>query len=408
MSSAASLSRSALFPFDAHMPAWLRSLAVAGLLALLASGPAAARIPDTDALDAQAASAMAATGTRGLAIAVVDRGRVVRVRSYGSRNAQGQPLRTDTVMYGASLTKAAFAYFVAQLVDEGRLDLDKPIAGYLDRPLPDYPDEDRYAPWSTLAGDERWRKLTARHLLTHSPGFANFFFDEADEKLRFHFDPGTRYGYSGDGLILLQFVIERGLGIDVGEGMRERVFEPLGMRDTSMIWQSRFAANLADGWRADGSAEPHDERSRVRAAGSMDTSIDDMARFAAGLVRGAGLSKRMRAELAKPQLPITTRSQFPSLQPELPAAQRRADLAAGLGVIAFRSAQGAGFMKGGHNDSTANTLVCVERGQRCVVILSNDVRAEPAFPKLVEFVLGKTGAPWEWEYGDMKFWDGAR
>jgi CubicO group peptidase (beta-lactamase class C family) len=408
MSSAASLSRSALFPFDARMPARLRALAAAGLLALLASGPLAARVPSAEALDAQAAQAMAATQARGLAIAVVDRGRVVRVRSYGSRNAQGQPLRTDTVMYGASLTKAAFGYFVAQLVDQGRLDLDKPIAGYLDRPLPDYPDESRYAPWSNLAGDERWRKLTARHLLTHSSGFANFFFDEADGKLRFHFDPGTRYGYSGDGLILLQFAIERGLGIDVGEGMREDVFAPLGMRDTSMIWQPRFAENLADGWRADGSAEPHDERSRVRAAGSMDTSIDDMARFAAGLVRGAGLSKRMRAELAKPQLPITTRSQFPSLQPELPVAQRRADLAAGLGVIAFRGAQGAGFMKGGHNDSTANTLVCIERGQRCVVILSNDVRAEPAFPKLVEFVLGETGAPWAWEYGDMKFWDGSR
>ncbi|QWF16330.1 serine hydrolase domain-containing protein [Lysobacter capsici] len=408
MTPTASLHARAALPFTARRLAWLRSLAAAGLLALLASGPVAARVPSADALDAQAAQAMAATQARGLAIAVVDRGRVVRVRSYGSRNAQGQPLRTDTVMYGASLTKAAFGYFVAQLVDEGRLDLDKPIADYLDRPLPDYPDEDRYAPWSNLAGDDRWRKLTARHLLTHSSGFANFFFLEADGKLQFHFDPGTRYGYSGDGLILLQFVIERGLGIDLGEAMRERVFAPLGMRDTSMIWQPRFAANLADGWRADGAAEPHDERGRVRAAGSMDTSIDDMARFAAGLVRGAGLSKAMRAELARPQLPITTRSQFPTLQPELSAAQRRADLAAGLGVIAFRGPRGAGFMKGGHDDSTANTLVCIERGQRCVVILSNDVRAEAAFPKLVEFVLGETGAPWRWEYGDMKFWDGSR
>ncbi len=65
-------------------------------------------------------------------------------------------------------------------------------------------------------------------------------------------------------------------------------------------------------------------------------------------------------------------------------------------------------MKGGHNDSTGNTLVCIERRQRCVVMLANDVRAEPAFPKLVEFILGKTGAPWRWEYGEMTFWDGAR
>ena len=39
------------------------------------------------------------------------------------------------------------------------------------------------------------------------------------------------------------------------------------------------------------------------------------------------------------------------------------------------------------------------------MILANDVRAEPAFPRLVEFVLGKTGAPWRWEYGEMAFWE---
>lgn len=364
-------------------------------------------LPDAAALDAEVARAMAATGARGLAIAVVDDGRVVRVRSHGSRNAQGQPLQTDTVMYGASLTKAAFGYFVARLAEQGRIDLDRPIAAYLDRPLPDYPNEAKYGPWADLAGDDRWRSLTARQLLTHSGGFANFAFLEPDGKLRFHFDPGTRYAYSGEGLILLQFVLERGLGIDVGEAMREQVFEPLGMRDTSLRWQERFAANLADGWRIDGTAEAHDQRSRVRAAGSMDTSIDDMARFAAGLVRGDGLSARMRAELVRPQLPITTASQFPTLQPELPAAQRRPDLAAGLGVVVFDGPQGPGFMKGGHNDSTANTLVCIERGRRCVVILSNDVRAEPAFPRLVEFVLGRTDAPWRWEYGAMEFWSPA-
>jgi hypothetical protein len=135
----------------------------------------------------------------------------------------------------------------------------------------------------------------------------------------------------------------------------------------------------------------------------MDTTIADIARFAAGYVRGEGLSPEGFAELVKPQLPITTASQFPSLQPELPKTQRRRDLAAGLGVIVFDGAQGPGFMKGGHNDGTGNTLVCVQRGRRCVVILSNDVRAERAFPRLVEFAIGDTGAPWRWEYGALAF-----
>jgi len=70
----------------------------------------------------------------------------------------------------------------------------------------------------------------------------------------------------------------------------------------------------------------------------------------------------------------------------------------------FEGPLGRGFYKGGHNDSTGNTWVCVQRGRRCVVILANDVRAEAAFPHLVAFVLGDTGAPWTWEYGDKEFW----
>ncbi len=381
---------------------------LAAVLMVFAVMPVAARVPTDAALDAEVARAMAATHSRGLAIAIIDKGRVVRVRSYGDRNAAGAPLQTNTIMYGASLTKSAFAYLMMQLVEEGRLDLDRPLAEYLDRPLPEYPSEEKYAPWPDLSGDERWRSITARHVLTHSVGFANFAFVEPDGKLRFHFDPGERYAYSGEGMILLQFVIERGLGLDVGVEMQRRVFDRFGMKNTSMIWRPDFATHLADGWRADGSIEPHDERGKVRAAGSMDTTIDDIARFAAGYLRGEGLSAKARAELTRPQLAITTASQFPSLQAELPIDQRSRDLAAGLGVIAFRGPQGAGFMKGGHNDSTGNTLVCIERRQRCVVMLANDVRAEPAFPKLVEFILGKTGAPWRWEYGEMTFWDGAR
>jgi len=380
------------------------SLCQLATTALAIASSAAASLPTTAALDAEVARAMAATGARGIAVAVIDEGQVRQVRSYGQRNERGDPLQVDTVMYGASLTKTVFGYTVMRLVDEARLDLDRPIAHYLAKPLPDYPDEDRYAPWSDLAGDERWRRLTPRILLSHSAGFANFAFLEPDGRLRIHFDPGTRYAYSGEGLILLQFVIERGLRIDLGEAIQRRVFEQFAMRNTGLRWRPDFARNLADGWRADGSIEPHDERSTVRAAGSMDTTIADIARFAAAYVRGDGLSTQSRAELVTPALPITTASQFPTLQAELPAAQRHATLAAGLGVIVFDGPQGRGFMKGGHNDSTGNTMVCIERRRRCVVILANDVRAEPAFPALVHFVLGETGAPWRWEYGGMRFW----
>jgi CubicO group peptidase (beta-lactamase class C family) len=251
-------------------------------------------------IDAEVAAVMKGTAARGLAIALVEDGRVAYVQGYGARNAAGAPLQPNTIMYGASLTKAAFAYMVMQLVDEGTLDLDASIARYLPKPLPEYPNEDKYAPWKDLAGDERWRTLTARILLTHGPGFSNFAFVEPDGRLRFHFEPGSRYAYSGEGFILLQFVLERGLGLDVGQEMQRRVFERFGMTSTSMMWRPEFAANLADGWDEQGVVEAHDERSKVRAAGSMDTTIADMARLAAGYVRGEGLSARARQSPSSP------------------------------------------------------------------------------------------------------------
>jgi CubicO group peptidase (beta-lactamase class C family) len=357
-------------------------------------------------LDSVVSRAMAATGARGLAIAVVESGALVTARAYGVRNATGEPLTLDTIMYGASLTKAVFGYYVMHLVDERRLDLDRPIAALLPQPLPSYGERDvrrAYGAWGDLTDDAPWRMITPRHSLTHSIGFANFAYLEPDKKLRMHFAPGTRYAYSGEGIMLLQFGIERGLGLDVGADMERRIFAPLGMKRTSLMWRADFAGNLADGFAANGSVEAHDQRSRVRAAGSMDTTIVDMGRFAAGMVRGFGLSAGAREAFAAPHLAINSQNQFPTLR-EPPPIAVFPKLAAGLGVIAFEGPQGRGFYKGGHNDTTGNTMVCLEKGQRCVVLLANDVRAEAAFPAIVRAIMGETGIPWRWEYGDMAFW----
>lgn len=365
-------------------------------------------IPSGAAIDAKVDGVMAQTGVKGMAVAVIDHGRVQYVHAYGIRNAKGDPLTTDTVMYGASLTKTVFAYTVLQLVDQGKLNLDTPIAADLDRPLPTYgPDPvfpDKYGPYKDLADDPRWKKITPRMCLDHSTGFSNFWFLEPDHKLHIHFDPGTHFSYSGEGFGLLQFVVEhgrksQGLGLDVGD-LTHANFVRLGMTRTSLTWRGGQDPNVADGWNDHGQPEPHSKRSKVRVAGSMNTTISDMAKFTAALVRGDGLSAASRAEMVKPSLHITTRTQFPLFQPDLPVSEQRKDLNAGLGVVVFDGAQGPGFYKGGHDGQTANTMVCIERRQRCALILSNDVRSEAQFADLVRFLLGDTGVPYEWEYGD--------
>lgn len=382
----------------------MRAAKLGWLFPLLITAPAAAKpMPDKAAIAQTAKKAMAATGARGLAIATIDRGKVVSVQAFGERNAKGEPLTPQTIVYGASLTKAVFAYSVLRLVDEGKVDLDKPIAAMLAKPLPDYGNLDAYGNWGDLAGDERWRTITPRMVLGHSTGFANFHFLESDGKLRIHFEPGSRYGYSGEGIMLLQFGLDKGLGLDTGREVQRLVFDPLDMPNTSVVWRPDFAANYADGWTLDGSVEAHDERGRVRMAGSMDTTITDLANFAAALVSGRGLSKKARGELLRPGLTIRSAAQFPTLAGDVPAAQQHKGLAASVGLITFSGPQGAAFFRGGHNDSTGNTLVCLEKGQRCVLIMSNDVRAEAAFPMIVRDILGETGTPWRWIFGDMKF-----
>ena len=384
----------------------LRAVLLAAFYVPLAA--VAQRIPTGAAIDAEVGKIMTRTHAKGMGVAVIDRGKVGYIRAYGVRNAKGDPLTTDTVMYGASLTKTVFAYTVMQLVDQRKLTLDAPLKTYLDKPLPTYgPDPvfpDKYGPYKDLANDSRWEKITPRMCLTHSTGFANFWFIEPDQKLRIHFEPGTRYAYSGEGLILLQFVIEhgrkaQGLGLDVGD-LTKANFDRLRMTRTSLVWRGDFAANLADGWNDQGQPQEHDQRSKVRAAGSMDTTISDLPKFIAALVRGDGLSAASRAEMTKPQLHIGTAHQFPPFVPDLPQNDQRMDLYAGLGVIAFDGPQGHGFFKGGHDGQTANTMVCIEARQRCVVILSNDVRSESGFAELVRFILGDTGVPYDWEYGD--------
>src|SRR6202035_904300 len=90
------------------------------------------------AIDAEVSKIMSLTHAKGMAVAVIDHGKAGYAHAYGIRNAKGDPLTTDTVMYGASLTKTVFAYAVMQLVDQGKLNLDTPIRDDLDKPLPGY------------------------------------------------------------------------------------------------------------------------------------------------------------------------------------------------------------------------------------------------------------------------------
>jgi len=179
-----------------------------------------------------------------IAFAVVDKNGV-KSQAVGVLRVGAPGLATaDTPYQAASLTKAVVAYTALSLVREGAFSLDRPVLDYL--PLPN-------------ADDERARRITARHLLSHSSGWRNWRFN-ATQPLVSEFEPGSRWSYSGEGFFFLQRLMEQVTNRAMGELVRERVFAPLGMSESSMLPPSEPGAAFAIGH--DGSQLPVVDRTR--------------------------------------------------------------------------------------------------------------------------------------------------
>jgi CubicO group peptidase (beta-lactamase class C family) len=240
---------------------------------------------------------MNAAKVTGVGIAILNDEKIAYLKTYGFRDLKKRhPLRPDSVMSAASFTKVAFTYMVMQLVEERVVDLDKPVYQYLPKPLPEYGN------YSELAGDERYKRITARMLLDHTSGFPNWRRFNYDQKLHIHFEPGTRFAYSGEGIALLQLMVETVTKKPLAALMRERVFQPLGMTRTSMVWSWRFEGNHANGYDEQENSLGPQRRLRADSAGSMLTTTADFALFCRQLCRGEDSRRKPKphAESADP------------------------------------------------------------------------------------------------------------
>lgn len=351
--------------------------------------------------DAFAKKTLEAAHVTGAQIAVLNDGRLVWTAAYGLRHRNPDlPVDAQTTTWAASITKAVFATYVMQLVEGGEFDLDEPVAKQLARPLNEYEPYRETA--SDLVRDPQWQLVTPRMLLSHSSGLANFAFIEPDKKMHLHFKPGTQFLYSGDGINLVQFVIEQKKQKPIEDLMEDAIFRPLGMTRTSLIYQKEFAEDVADRFDVQEHFHAQTRRFPARAAGSMTTSADDLARFATALLDDRIIRKRTRAEMLSPVYYIHTKHEF-----GLPGwtgqdtETREADgvgLAYGVGWgLLTRTRFGPAFFKEGHGDGAQNYMICFERQKSCMIVLTNSDNGELAFRPLFEKILGDTVTPWEWE-----------
>lgn len=170
----------------------------------------------------------------GVSLALIKDGKLVYHQTYGVRNTfTREPVDSNTLFEAASITKPVFAFAVQRLAERGVIDLDRPL--YLYQPYPD------------IAYDERYKLITAKHVLTHRTGFPNWRWMNSDGKLNLKFTPGTDYGYSGEGFEYLKMVVEKITGKKVEQVLQEEVIQPAGLYHTFFSRNDSLRRMVANG-----------------------------------------------------------------------------------------------------------------------------------------------------------------
>lgn len=342
---------------------------------------------------------MAKAKVTGLALSILNNNQTVYTKTYGYKNKEKNELMNNsTVLYGASFSKAVFAFLTLKLVEEGVLDLDKPLFQYLDKPLPEY---EGYA---DLAGDERWKLMTARMCLSHTTGFQNLRFInartgefDANGKLAIHFQPGTKYGYSGEALKLLQLVIEKVTGRDLEEIAVEKIFKPIGMSRSSYVWQSSFENDFAYPHNANEEMQGKKKRKKAGGLGSLETTIADYSKFIEYVMQEKGLSKKMQKMMISPNIEINSKYQFPTISDKTTTENKDIHLSYGLGWGLLKSKYGRAFFKEGHDEGWQNYNINFKDKGISIIIMTNSDNGEGIFKELLEKIIGDTFTPWQWE-----------
>jgi CubicO group peptidase (beta-lactamase class C family) len=346
-------------------------------------------------IDATVTRLMRAAKIPGAGIAIFNDRSVVYRKTYGVRDKKKNlPLTPDSVFTAASLTKSAFAYLVMQLVQEGVLSLDNPVYEYLPKPLPEYTE---YTDYKDLAGDDRYKKITARMLLDHTSGFPNWRRFNNDKKLNINFEPGSRFAYSGEGITLLQFVVETITDRSLAGLMREHIFVPFRMTRTSMIWEPRFETDFANAYDEQDRSLGPQRRKYPDAAGSMQTTLADYSRFLQAVMHGDGLKKETRDVMLAPQIQILSKHEFPSLSTEITDENESIRLSYGLGWGLYWTPYGKAFFKEGHDDGLRHYTVCFDKSGVGILIMTNSENGEGIYKELLETLLKNTYTPVEWE-----------
>ncbi len=259
----------------------------------------------SDKVDSYIAAQLREQCIPGLALAVIQDGRVVKSHGYGLANIElSVPVTPETVFQLGSIGKQFTAAAILMLAEDGKLSLDEKITHYLPSTAP------------------KWNAITIRQLLNHTSGLADYTDDKYiapggltplheelvdDEILRrfttlpFDFKPGEKWSYSNTGYAILGFLIRKVSGQSYGDYLQARIFKPLGMSGTRVISESDIIPNRAAGYIIEKNelknqrwVSPH---WNTLGDGALYSTAADMAKWDAAITARAVLKPESYAQM---------------------------------------------------------------------------------------------------------------
>ncbi len=274
-------------------------LRLLALLLALAAAPAAAQ----DRIDRLFTAYMARENIPGAVLVVLRDDEPAISRAWGvSDRTRGTPMRADAIQPIYSVSKQFTAALILRLVEQGRVDLDAPVARYLPQWFADEP------------------ALRVRHLLRHTSGLANFVgraetraVEQAPagtgsfalmldliDRLPRRFAPGTRHAYSNSNYTALALIVERVTGQPFAEAQRELLLRPLGLTGIDEC-ASLERARISPGHDASGALSPLPPNlvPSFSGNGGLCATAEALARWTRALGAGRVIGPRLLAEMRR-------------------------------------------------------------------------------------------------------------
>ena len=352
-----------------------------------------------DSLNSKIEQLMHDGKVHGMAVSIFDDKEIRFQKNFGYKNYEKKLALTDsTNMYGASLSKAVFSVLVMKLVEENIIDLDTPLESYLPKKIYEYQPQTRWHDdFSTLKEDSLYHKITARMCLDHTTGFNNWRWFEPDHKLRVHFEPGSRYSYSGEGFVYLQVVLEKILNRSLEDLAQEKIFAPLGMTRSSYQWNASFEKDFAYGHTTIGNLHSKDTDNEPRSGSTLETTSEDYTKFLQAVFQQKIISKESWEEVFRPQIRIRSIKQFGPLAQKDSTLNDKVKLSYGLGWGLLETPYGPAAFKEGHGDGFQHYSIVFPSAGKGILIMANSDNGEGIFKELLEVAIADTFTPWEWE-----------